>query len=240
MAENKKSFVLYSDLIHTVRKMPKDKAGELFMVILEYVNDENPTVNDLLVDLVFEPVKQSLKRDLLKYEDKKEIRSNAGQIANLKRWNLDLYERFFNKEISLETALDLAKNRKTSESDKIIPKIPVNVNDNVNDNVSVNDILLEKETKNKNFDFRKKLMDFGFKEKLVDDWLKVRKTKKATNTETAFNKFIGEVQKANKDPNEILEICISKDWKGFQMEWLNNIQTQNYQNSSSTKIEKNR
>ena len=56
MAENKKSFVLYADLIHTVKKMPKEKAGELFLTILSYVNDEQPVVDDMLVDLVFEPI----------------------------------------------------------------------------------------------------------------------------------------------------------------------------------------
>jgi hypothetical protein len=68
MAENKKSFVLYCDIIHTVRKMPKDKAGELFMTILSYVNDENPQTDDMIIDLVFEPIKQQLKRDLKKWE----------------------------------------------------------------------------------------------------------------------------------------------------------------------------
>lgn len=60
MAENKKSFVLYADLIHTVKKMPKEKAGELFLTILSYVNDEQPVVDDMLVDLVFEPIKRQL------------------------------------------------------------------------------------------------------------------------------------------------------------------------------------
>ena len=46
MAENKKSFVLYTDLIHTVSKMPNDKAGELFKHILMYVNDENHLLLD--------------------------------------------------------------------------------------------------------------------------------------------------------------------------------------------------
>ena len=42
MAENKKSFILYCDLIHTIEKMPNEKAGELFKHILMYVNDKNP------------------------------------------------------------------------------------------------------------------------------------------------------------------------------------------------------
>jgi hypothetical protein len=69
MAENKKSFLLYCDLIHTVSQMPNDKAGELFKHILEYVNDKNPNSEDLLIKLTFEPIKQSLKRDLVKYEN---------------------------------------------------------------------------------------------------------------------------------------------------------------------------
>lgn len=68
MAENKKSFILYCDLIHTIEKMPKEKAGELFLHILQYVNDKNPITDDLIVNLTFEPIKQTLKRDLVKWE----------------------------------------------------------------------------------------------------------------------------------------------------------------------------
>ena len=79
MADNKKGFVLYADLIHTINKMPSEKAGDLFKHILSYVNDENPTTDDMLIDLVFEPIKQQLKRDLRKYEDKKLQWSEAGK-----------------------------------------------------------------------------------------------------------------------------------------------------------------
>jgi hypothetical protein len=82
MAENKKSFLLYCDLIHTVNKMPNEKAGELLKHILSYVNDEEPTTDDLIIQLTFEPIKQSLKRDLIKYE-----RTRQRNIENInKRW----------------------------------------------------------------------------------------------------------------------------------------------------------
>jgi len=67
MAENKKGFVLYADLIHTVEKLPDEKAGELFKHILDYVNDKNPQTDDLIINISFEPIKQQLKRDLEKY-----------------------------------------------------------------------------------------------------------------------------------------------------------------------------
>ena len=79
MAEGKKSFVLYSDLIHTVSKMPSDKAGDLFKHILSYVNDEEPISDDLIIQLTFEPIKQQLKRDLKKWEKQHNQRVEAGK-----------------------------------------------------------------------------------------------------------------------------------------------------------------
>jgi len=93
MAENKKGFVLYADLIHTINKMPSEKAGDLFKHILSYVNDKNPKTDDILIDLVFEPIKQQLKRDLKKYEDKKVQWSDAGKrSAELRKAKKDATE----------------------------------------------------------------------------------------------------------------------------------------------------
>lgn len=68
MAYGKKSFLLYCDIQSTVNKLSDEQAGRLFKTILAYVNDENPIVDDLLLDVVFEPIKVSLKRDLKRYE----------------------------------------------------------------------------------------------------------------------------------------------------------------------------
>ena len=116
MAENKKSFVLYADLIHTVSKMPSEKAGDLFKHILSYVNDQNPETEDLIIQLTFEPIKQQLKRDLRKYETKKKQWSEAGkrsaEVRNAKK---------------NERTLTDVENRSTD--------LTVSVNDSVNVNV---------------------------------------------------------------------------------------------------------
>ena len=82
--------------------------------------------------------------------------------------------------------------------------------------------IINKEDKKKKecFDFKSALIDYGFKPELVYDWLQVRKAKKATNTETSFNNFISQVEKSGVDKNEILKICISRDWKGFNTDWI--------------------
>lgn len=86
MAEEKKSFILYCDIIHTINKLSDDQAGKLFKHILKYVNDLNPEAEDIVTEIAFEPIKQALKRDLLKYEKEKEKLSEAGKKGAEIRW----------------------------------------------------------------------------------------------------------------------------------------------------------
>ena len=83
MAKEKNGFILYNDIIHTVEELSDEQAGKLFKHILRYVNDKNPITEDVLIKIAFEPIKQSLKRDLVKYEN---IRTKNKENA-LKRWN---------------------------------------------------------------------------------------------------------------------------------------------------------
>jgi hypothetical protein len=139
MAENKKSFVLYSDGQGLVNQLPDELAGRLFKHIYAYVNDENPVSNEILLNIAFEPIKMQLKRDLIKWEDKKESKRDAGVIGNLKRWHKDLYDKVKAGLIEVEEAQSIAKYRKASQPDKssrtasqVVANIAVNDNVNVN------------------------------------------------------------------------------------------------------------
>lgn len=83
MAENKKSVLLYCDIIHTIEPLTDEEAGKLFKHYLRYINDLNPCAEDRLTSLLFEPIKQNLKRDLRKWEDKS-VKNK--EIANM-RWH---------------------------------------------------------------------------------------------------------------------------------------------------------
>lgn len=89
MAKEKNSFLLYCDIIHTVEKLDDVQAGKLFKHLLKYVNDQDPTPENALVEIAFEPIKQSLKRDLIKYES---IRERNSENAK-KRWNATASDR---------------------------------------------------------------------------------------------------------------------------------------------------
>jgi hypothetical protein len=119
MAENKKSFVLYSDSQGLINQLPDDVAGRLLKHIYAYVNDENPTTDELLLNIAFEPIKMQLKRDLIKYEKKREQWSEAG------------------KKSAEQRALT-----KSNESQRTLTNVDSvatvsTVNDNVNVNVNV-------------------------------------------------------------------------------------------------------
>ena len=82
----------------------------------------------------------------------------------------------------------------------------------------------KKEEKNKSvFNFRKSLIDNGANEILVTEWLKVRKAKKATNSQIALNDFIAQVNKSHLDIDKALEQCVINSWKGFKSEWVKEI-----------------
>jgi len=92
MAKDKNSFLIYCDIIHTVDKLDDLQAGKLFKHLLKYVNDLNPVADDIVTEIAFEPIRQSLKRDLQKYET---IRERNSENAK-KRWNATASDRIPN------------------------------------------------------------------------------------------------------------------------------------------------
>lgn len=133
MAENKKSFVLYTDLISTFEELEDVEAGRLIKHLLRYVNDANPEPPDRLTKLVFEPIKQQLKRDLQRWEGIKDKRSEAGKASAEAR-------RLLKEQNS-------TKSTSVKSVEQTLTNSTVSVNDNVNDtvNVNVNDSVINKE-----------------------------------------------------------------------------------------------
>src|SRR5436190_13533845 len=131
MAENKKSFILYCDLIHTFKELSDTEAGQLIKHVLSYVNDENPEMDDRLLNLVFEPIKQQLKRDLIKYEDIKDFRSEIGKAGGIKSGEV----RRAKKEAKQANAVQIEANEPNALNTK---QNEANEADNVTVNVTVN------------------------------------------------------------------------------------------------------
>ena len=124
MAENKKSFILYCDQKGVWDKLDDAQAGRLIKHIIAYVNDDNPSAPDFITELAFEPIKQSLKRDLKKWNNQQGQRSEAGKrSAEVRKRNAQLAQR------DSTTVND----RSISSTDSVNGSVSVNANVSVND-----------------------------------------------------------------------------------------------------------
>ena len=121
MADNKKSFIAYSDWYGMFNALPNEVAGELIKHIFAYVNDENPKSDNFIINALFEQVKSTLKRDLVKWEEQREQRSIAGK----------------NSAKSRLTKSNERSNPLNETERKSTVSVSVNVNDNVSDKVKV-------------------------------------------------------------------------------------------------------
>lgn len=121
MATNKKSFIAYCDWRETFDTLPDEKAGQLIKHIFAYVSDENPKSDDILINAVFANIKQTLKRDLEKWESQQQQRINAGKAsAKSRKRNSTTVERPLNDRLNSSTV-------------NVNDSVSVSVNDNVNE-----------------------------------------------------------------------------------------------------------
>lgn len=197
MAKDKNSFVLYTDLIHTVDILTDEQAGKLFKHILLYVNDYDPLADDQLTQVTFEPIKQQLKRDLRKYEKRiKVAKDNGAKGGRPKNPNKPKITQPFSEK----------------------PKKAVSVNATVSVNANANATDSVKKKKGTYIE------QFPFSEQFSEYWLKWIDYKKSQfnfqyrsliTEQTALSKL---VKLANNDEDtalQIMEQSIANGWKGF-------------------------
>lgn len=148
--ENKKSFIAYCDWKETFEALPDDKAGQLIKHIFSYVADEDPETDDVLINAVFANIKNTLKRDLQKWEKQHQQRIDAGKRSAELR-----------KQASTTVKRPLNDNKQSST---------VSVSDNVSVTVNDTDSVIKKKTVNIPFE-----EFWNFYDKKVGDKTKIKK-----------------------------------------------------------------
>lgn len=134
MAEGKKSVLVYADWGEKFEAVSNEEAGRLIKHFFRFVNDENPT-GDRLTELLFIDMKQSLKRDLVKWENTKKSRSEAGKAsANARKskveqqkptktTNVDFVEQTSTKStVSVSVSDSVSSNEDEKESTVVVSK----------------------------------------------------------------------------------------------------------------------
>jgi len=134
MATGKKSFILYCDQRGIFDKLSDEQAGALIKHIFAYVSDENPE-SDFVTELAFEGIKNTLKRDLKKWESQQEQRSEAGRRSAevrkrnaeiVKRKSTTVNDRSISSTVSVSDSVNVSDS--VSEKHKLITWIAANAN----------------------------------------------------------------------------------------------------------------
>lgn len=148
--KNKKTFILYKNWRSSVKKMSNEQAGELFKAIFDFQDNQEPSIDDMSVEFVFEIMKEKMAEDLETYEETCKRRSEAGKKGNEARWGTDDKEnRKCDKNIAkIASAMNLSQSIADVKSvSQSIAKIADNDNDCDSDNdiENDNDLLKEKD-----------------------------------------------------------------------------------------------
>ena len=189
MANDKKSFLLYCDLIHTIDQLTDEQAGNLFKHILKYVNDQDPQTDNVITRIAFEPIKQALKRDLLKYES---IRQRNSENAK-KRWDATAYNRIPNDTKN-------ADNDSDNDSDidiKSIKDVDVNTKKEIKNDGPRAEVIVEYQ-------------------KTFDLWFQYKKEKRQGYQKTGMDQFIKTMQKkyTPEQFEQCVEYSIAQNYQG--------------------------
>ena len=138
-----------------------------------------------------------LQKRMVKDGELSEKRAVAGQKGGKKSLGICL-----SKMSSKSKSKNISKSEANSEDE----------NDIEND--------IENENNIKKFSFLKELLSIGVERNIAEEWIKVRKNKKLTQTETAFRKTKAEIDKSGRNANDCITLCVERSWGGFKAEWI--------------------
>ena len=90
----------------------------------------------------------------------------------------------------------------------------------------------EKPSKKKSFDFLAALICIGIEEQIAKDWMKIRASKKASDSETAFKQLKTALESINNtyriSATDAISICVTNGWYGCKPSYFENIKLADY------------
>lgn len=195
------------------------KSSFIELCCLYWINETKLSIEDAIIECDEHNYKNLLSKKVIKEVD-----------GFIKIYFLDeQFENALNKSEKAKDAVAKRWAKRNSNVNQLNNESNTNVSQlnnesNTEENRIEENRIEEKREENKNitFNFRSALISFGFNSDLVNEWLKVRQNKKLTNTKTAYDKFIKQVELNGSDINLILEKCVEKSWGGFESDWYKN------------------
>lgn len=87
--KNKKSFIMYTDYQKHINRLSDEEAGRLIKAVLEYTNTSIEPELSPAADMAFSFIKEQIDRDLEKWEETCQKRSEAGKLGGRPRTRKD-------------------------------------------------------------------------------------------------------------------------------------------------------
>ena len=190
---------IWQGWLDSIEQIPTEQArAEMALAVFRYaLRGERYEGNDPFVKILM-PI-------IMKSVDRSDACANSGQKGGL--------QKAANSGANSNTENDANSGANSGANSH---NININTNDkgqnkNINKNID----------KNKNtFDFKDYLLTQGVPMNIVEDWLKVRKEKRASNTESAMRKLVRECERAGITLIEAVTMCAENSWQSFQARYL--------------------
>ena len=203
MSNKKKSFLLHIDSLDILDDLTNGQAGVLFKAIKAYQHEEDFPL-DSVVKIAFSPFKNQFFRDDEKYVKTCERRAIAGSKGGK--------QKVANASNSKQEVANVAdSNNKNKNKTK---------NKSDNNKEVIKDIVVSTPV----FNFKNELLSLGVDKDILNDWMKVRKNKNATNTESAFRLLVSQISKSGLTIDQGIRFANSENWGAFKLTWYQNKQ----------------
>lgn len=214
----RKAIALLPDYLDKIELIPREYRLFLYEAIAYYgIDGKDPSFDDI-DDLKMQGFIEGLWIGIRKSLDNSIERRESGRKGGLNGTG-EVKNRYHQEQSQAN-----ASYRKQSQ--------PIN-NKELNINNKTQEESTEKNPSPPSFNFKSEIILLGVTEQTASDFMKVRKQKKATDTQTAFNRIKAEVSKANADgvtAEECIAMAVENSWQGFSYEWYRNRITPQHQN----------
>lgn len=212
---------------HTSRLTPLEDLAYRRMLDLYYLNEQplSGCLTDIARELGLSEHLDEVKYVLEKFFTETEIGFSQ------KRIDLEIKKYKSNHKSKIKAGKASAKARqakaysKVTGVEQVLNTSSTNVELNIkHKTLNINHKTLTKEivVSTHKFNFKNELLALGVDKDVLADWLTVRKKKRASNTKTALDGLLPEIQKSGLTVRDAIHYAAKKSWSGFKAQWYFN------------------
>ncbi|NRA76726.1 MAG: YdaU family protein [Pseudoalteromonas sp.] len=224
---------------HTSRLAPLEDLAYRRMLDLYYLNEQplNECVKEVAREIGLSDYADEVEYILCKFFTKNE------NGFSQKRIDLEIKKYKSNAKNKSRAGKASAKARAVKASSKVtgVEQVLNTTSTDVEQNTKHKPLTINQETvSNKDivvstpaFNFKNELLLLGVDKEILNDWMKVRTKKRATNTQSALTLLVSQIGKAGLTIDQGIRFANDENWGAFKLDWYKNKQGVNHGHKST-------